>query len=73
MRHATRTAKVIELVCSSTKSFEDAIRCGIEDTTKSTRNVRGAEVMNMSVSCDNGKITEYKVNMHVAFGVERKA
>lgn len=69
--HAHRTAKVVELVCSSTQSFEDAIKKGIEDANSTTRGIRGAEVQNMNVKCDNGKIVEYKVDMKIAFGIER--
>ncbi len=69
--HAHRTAKVIELVGASTKSFEDAIEHALEDASASTRGITGAHVENMSVRCDNGKITEYKVDLKVAFGIER--
>lgn len=69
--HAHRTAKVVELVASSTKSFEDAIQHGLEDAAASTRGIRGCEVQNMSVKCNNGKITEYRVDLKLAFGIER--
>jgi flavin-binding protein dodecin len=69
--HAHRTAKVVELVCSSTESFQDAIECGLEDASATTRGITGAHVQNMSVKCRNGKVVEYKVDLKVAFGVER--
>ncbi len=69
--HAHRTAKIIELVSSSTRSFEDAIRNGIKDASASTRGITGAHVENMSVRIEDGKIVEYKVNLNVAFGIER--
>jgi dodecin len=69
--HEHRTAKIVELVSTSKKSFEDAMTNGIRDAAESTRGITGAHVMNMSVSCENGKIVEYKVNMKIAFGVER--
>jgi flavin-binding protein dodecin len=70
-KHEHRTAKVVELVSTSTKSFEDAIRNCLKDATASTRGITGAHVLNMSVKCTEGKITEYKVNLNVAFGIER--
>lgn len=70
-RHEHRTAKVVELVGSSSKSFEQAIRNAIEDAAESTRGITGAHVLNLSVKCDNGRIVEYKVNVNVAFGIER--
>lgn len=69
--HEHRTAKVTELVATSKQSFEEAIQNGIKDASETTRGITGAHVMNMSVSCDNGRITEYKVNLKIAFGIER--
>jgi dodecin len=69
--HEHRTAKISELVCSSTKSFEDAIENGLMDASQTTRGIRGAHVMNMTMSCEDGRVTEYKVNLKVAFGIER--
>lgn len=69
--HAHRTAKVIELVASSTKSWEDAVQHGIEDAAASTRGIRGCKVQNMSVKCSDGKITEYRVDLKLVFGIER--
>jgi dodecin len=69
--HQHRTAKVVELVCTSTKSFEDAIRCAIEDASASTRGINGAHVEGFSVKCENGKVTQYRVDLKVAFGIER--
>lgn len=71
VRHEHRTAKVVELVSTSSKSFEDAIRNCLKDAAASTRGITGAHVLNMSVKCNEGKITEYKVNLNVAFGIER--
>lgn len=69
--HAHRTAKVVELVASSTKSFEDAVKHAIEDASASTRGITGAQVHNFSVKCKEGKIVEYRVSLNVAFGIER--
>lgn len=69
--HAHRTAKVIELVASSTKSFEDAIAHAVEDANSTTRGITGCHVENMSVKCLDGRISEYRVDLKVAFGIER--
>jgi hypothetical protein len=69
--HEHRTAKVIELIGVSTTSFEKAVQNAITDASASTRGITGAHVENFSVRCENGKITEYKVNLKVAFGIER--
>ncbi len=69
--HQHRTAKVIELVATSTQGFEDAIRNGLADAREAVRGITGAHVQNLSVRCDDGNILEYKVDLKVAFGIER--
>lgn len=69
--HEHRTAKVIELVGSSRKSFEDAVKNALADARETTRGISGAHVSNMSVKCRDGEILEYKVDLKVAFGIER--
>ena len=56
-------AKVLEVVSSSSKSFEDAIQKGISRTTDSLTDVTGAWVQDQKVVVKNGKITEYRVNL----------
>ena len=63
-------AKVSEISCTSTKSFEDAITQGIARTSKTVRNLRSAWVKEQHVRCDNGRITEYQVNLMVTFVLE---
>jgi dodecin len=71
VRHEHRTAKVVELIGTSTKSFEDAVRVAIKDAAATTRGISGAQVEGYSVKCSEGKITEYKASVKVAFGIER--
>ena len=60
-------AKVSEISATSSNSFEDAIQQGIARASKTLRNVRGAWIKEQHVSCDNGTIVEYQVNMMVTF------
>ena len=71
MRHEHRTAKVIELIGTSSKSFEDAVRMALKDAAATTRGITGAQVESYSVKCSEGKITEYKASLKVVFGIER--
>jgi dodecin len=64
---AMSVAKVSEISATSAKSFEDAIQQGLTRASKTLRNVRGAWVKEQHVRCDNGKISEYQVNMMVTF------
>jgi flavin-binding protein dodecin len=60
-------AKVSELSATSSTSFEDAIQQGLARAAKTLRNVRGAWIKEQHVRCENGRITEYQVNMMVTF------
>ena len=60
-------AKVSEISATSSKSFEDAIQQGLTRASQTLRNVRSAWIKEQQVRCDNGKITEYQVNMMVTF------
>lgn len=60
-------ARVTEISSTSTKSFEDAITQGIARATKTLRNVRSAWIKEQQVRVENGKITEYQVNLMVTF------
>ena len=60
-------AKVSEITATSTKSFEDAIQQGLSLASKTLRNIRGAWIKEQHVRCDNGKITEYQLNLMVTF------
>ena len=60
-------AKVSEISATSSKSFEDAIQQGLTRASKTLRNIRGAWIKEQHVRSDNGRITEYQVNMMVTF------
>lgn len=60
-------ARVTEITASSEKSFEDAINVGIGRAAKTLQNVTGAWVQDLKVEVENGKITDYRVNMKVTF------
>lgn len=60
-------AKVIEVLASSPKSFDDAVAKGIARATGSLEEVTGAWIKDQQVTVQNGKITEYRVNLKVTF------
>ncbi len=61
--------KVVELLANSKKSWEDATAQAIKRASKSINNIRSANVGNMSVTVDNGKVKEYRVSLKVTFEV----
>jgi len=60
-------ARVTEIYSSSSKSFDDAVKTGIERANKTLEQVKGAWIQDQKIVVDNGKITEYRVNMKVTF------
>ena len=64
-------AKVSEIIVSSTKSFDDAIKMGIERSHKTLRNLKSAWVESQQIKLDgDGKITEYRVQLKVTFVID---
>lgn len=62
-------ARVTEINAAG-KSIEDAIENGLKRADKTLKNVEGAWVQDIKVVLDDGKITEYRVNMKVSFILE---
>ncbi len=60
-------AKITEISSTSTKGFEDAILQGIQRASRTLEGISGAWVNEMKVDIENGKITNYRVNLRVTF------
>ena len=60
-------AKVTEIICSSSKSFDDAVENGIKRASKSLKGITGAWVADQKVTVNDGKIDEYRVVLKVTF------
>ena len=63
-------AKVTEISSTSRKSFDDAIRGGLDRASETLRGIRGAWIKEQHVRCDDSGIIEYQVNMMVTFVLE---
>jgi flavin-binding protein dodecin len=63
-------AKVTEIIASSTKSFDDAITIGVARANKTLKNLKSAWVQNQQIKLDNGKITEYRVQLKITFLID---
>lgn len=59
--------KVIELVGSSSKSWEEAAGVAIRKAAKSLRDLRVAEVIQQDVSIEDGKPSQYRVKLRLSF------
>ncbi|WP_277632681.1 dodecin family protein [Avrilella dinanensis] len=62
--------KVIEVLSSSEKSWEDATQSAIEKAGKTVKNIKSAYVQDHSVQVKGNKITEYRVNLKITFEIE---
>jgi hypothetical protein len=60
-------ARVTEIISSSPKSFDDAIRAGVARANETLSNIEGAWVQDQKVVVVKGKIKEYRVNLKVTF------
>ena len=60
-------ARVIEIISSSEKSFDDAVKAGVSRASKTLHNVSSAWVKDQKVVVKKGKIAEYRVNLMVTF------
>ena len=63
-------AKVIEIVVSSPKSFDDALQQGIREAGRTLRGISGVHVVNWTVDVENNAVKSYKLTLHVAFALE---
>jgi flavin-binding protein dodecin len=62
--------KVIELVGSSTESWEKAAANAVEIAAKSVRDLRIAEVVEMDLQLDDGKVVAYRTKVKISFKYE---
>lgn len=67
---AASVYKVIELVGSSEVSWEDAAKIAIEAASKSLHDLRIAEVRQLDVKVEEGKVVAYRAKVAVSFKVE---
>ena len=63
-------ARVTEISSTSERSFEDAIQQGLDRATRTLRGVTSAWIKEQQVKLQNGKVTEYQVNMQITFVLE---
>jgi flavin-binding protein dodecin len=67
----TRVAKIVEIVGTSNKSWEDAALVAIEEARKTIRGIRGIKIKDMTARVDpnTGRLVEYRTSVNLSFGV----
>jgi len=62
--------KIVELVGTSTDSWEKAAKAAVEKAAKTLRDLRIAEVVQQDVQLKNGKVEAYRVKVKLSFKYE---
>lgn len=62
--------RITEIVGTSTTSWEDAVTHAVETAAKSLRDLRVAEVSDLDVTVENGKVTAYRARVKLSFKYE---
>ncbi len=61
--------KVIEIMASSEKGWEDATLIAVQNASKTVKGIKSAYVQDMSAVVKDNKITEFRVNVKITFEV----
>jgi flavin-binding protein dodecin len=64
--------KVIELIGTSTESWEKAAAAAIGRASKTLRDLRVAEISQLDMQLDNGKVEAYRAKVKVSFKYENE-
>ena len=62
--------KVIEVIGTSTKSWEDAATNAVETAAKSLRDLRIAEVVKQDMKVEDGKVVAFRTRVLLSFKYE---
>lgn len=65
-----RIVKVIEVIATSDKSFDDAAERAVEQAAKTVKNIKSIWIKEMKGKVENNKIVSYGVNAKISFEVE---
>jgi dodecin len=61
------TYKIIELVGTSTKSWEEAAKVAVETAGGSLKDLRVAEITKLDITIEGGKVKNYRARVNVSF------
>lgn len=62
--------KIIELIGTSTESWEKAASAAVERASKTLRDLRVAEVVELDMVLEDGKVSAYRAKLKVSFKFE---
>jgi len=62
--------RVTEVIGTSTQSWEDAAKNAVETAAKSLRDLRVAEIQELDLKIENGKVVAYRARVSLSFKYE---
>jgi len=65
------TYNIMELVGTSDKSWEEAVKLAVETAAETVRDLRVAEIIKLDVTVENGKVTSYRAKMNLSFKYQK--
>lgn len=65
--------KVLELIGTSTKSWEDAAMVAVKRASRTLRDLRVAEVVEQDLVIENGKVGAFRTKLKLSFKYEEEA
>jgi hypothetical protein len=64
--------KIIELVGTSDKSWEDAAKAAVDTASKSLKNLRIAEIVKLDMKLEEGKVAAYRARVSLSFKYDKE-
>jgi len=65
------TYNIMELVGTSDKSWEEAVKLAVETAAETVRDLRVAEIIKLDVTVENGKVTSYRAKINLSIQVSK--
>ena len=59
--------RVVEVLVSSEKSFDDAVRVAVETASKSVKNIQSVYIKEMKAEVKENKIVSYGINAKISY------
>jgi len=68
---AGSTYKIIELVGTSDKSWEEAAKLAVETASESVKDLRVAEITKLDMTIENGIVKSFRARVNVSFKYQK--
>ncbi len=61
--------KIIEVIATSDKSFDDATRNALKEASKTVKNIKSIYIKEMTAKVENNEIVSFGVNAKISFKI----